>query len=69
MIDILDHIFRRIGIMGKTMSNKKDIDKLKALASELAKDVKTPKDLNTLNAFLIKLTFEGVLISPWLGQT
>jgi hypothetical protein len=41
MIDILDHIFRRIGIMGKTMSNKKDIDKLKALASELAKDVKT----------------------------
>ncbi len=33
-----------------------DIDKLKALASELAKDIKTPEDLSTFSAHLTKLT-------------
>ncbi len=35
--------------------------KLQALASELAKDVKTPEDLNNLSAFLTKLTVEAAL--------
>jgi hypothetical protein len=32
------------------MSSTMNINKLQALASELAKDVKTPKDLNELNS-------------------
>jgi putative transposase len=43
--------------MSSTMSTKK----LQALASEQAKDVKTPKDLNELSAFLTKLTVEAAL--------
>jgi transposase-like protein len=35
--------------------------KLQALASELAKDVKTLKDLNEQSAFLTKLTVEAAL--------
>ena len=35
--------------------------KLQALANELAKDVKTPEDLNELSAFLTKLTVEAAL--------
>ena len=35
--------------------------KLQALANELAKDVKTPEDLNNLSAFLTKLTVEAAL--------
>ncbi|MGL5127335.1 MAG: hypothetical protein ACRC7D_04015 [Aeromonas popoffii] len=38
--------------MGKQM----DQDKLKALAAELAKDIKSEKDLGTLTQQLIKLT-------------
>ena len=38
-----------------------DTKKLQALANELAKDVKTPKDLNELSAFLTKLTVEAAL--------
>ena len=36
-------------------------NKLQALASELAKDVKTPEDLNNLSAILTKLTVEAAL--------
>ena len=43
--------------MGKQM----DQDKLKALAAELAKDIKSEKDLGTLTQQLIKLTVETVL--------
>jgi putative transposase len=43
------------------MSSTMNINKLQALASELAKDVKTPKDLNELSAFLTKLTVEAAL--------
>lgn len=39
--------------MGKQM----DQDKLKALAAELAKDIKSEKDLGTLTQQLIKLTY------------
>ncbi len=38
-----------------------DQDKLKALAEELAKDIKTPEDLSTLSAQLTKLTVEAAL--------
>ena len=38
-----------------------DRKKLQALADELAKDVKTPEALNTLSAFLTKLTIEAAL--------
>ena len=38
-----------------------DHKKLQAMAEELAKDVKTPEDLNTLSAFLTKLTVEAAL--------
>jgi len=38
-----------------------DQEKLKALAEELAKDVKTPEDLSTLSAQLTKLTVEAAL--------
>jgi putative transposase len=38
--------------------NKKN---LQAMANELAKDVKTPEDLNNLSAFLTKLTVEAAL--------
>ncbi|MFT5503942.1 MAG: putative transposase, partial [Gammaproteobacteria bacterium] len=41
------------------MSSKINKDKLQALANELAKDVKTPEDLNNLSAFLTKLTVEA----------
>jgi hypothetical protein len=37
------------------MSNKMNVDNLKALVSELAKDVKTPEDLGTLCSFLFTL--------------
>ena len=43
------------------MSIKMNKSKLQALASELAKDVKTPEDLNNLSAFLTKLTVEAAL--------
>lgn len=43
--------------MGKQM----DQDKLKALAAELAKDIKSEKDLGTLTRQLIKLTVETAL--------
>jgi transposase-like protein len=43
------------------MSSKMNKDKLQALANELAKDVKTPEDLNNLSAFLTKLTVEAAL--------
>ena len=39
------------------MNNKK----LQALAEELAKDLKTPEDLNALSAQLTKLTVEAAL--------
>jgi len=38
-----------------------DQDKLKALAAELAKDIKSEKDLGTLTQQLIKLTVETAL--------
>ncbi|TNJ15248.1 transposase, partial [Aeromonas sobria] len=38
-----------------------DQDKLKALAAELAKDIKSEKDLGTLTQQLIKLTVETTL--------
>lgn len=38
-----------------------DQEKLKALAAELAKDLKTPADLNALSAQLTKLTVEAAL--------
>lgn len=40
--------------MGITMNEKK----LKALANELVKDLKTPKDLSKLTAQLTKITVE-----------
>jgi len=43
------------------MSRMMDQEKLKALAEELAKDVKTPEDLSTLSAQLTKLTVEAAL--------
>lgn len=43
--------------MGITMNEKK----LKALASELAKDLKTPEDLSKLTAQLTKITVEAAL--------
>ena len=43
------------------MSSAMNKNKLQALASELAKDVKTPEDLNNLSAFLTKLTVEAAL--------
>jgi transposase-like protein len=43
------------------MSSKMNKDKLQALANDLAKDVKTPEDLNNLSAFLTKLTVEAAL--------
>lgn len=47
-----------------------DESKLKAMASELAKDIKTPEDLNQLSAFLKKMTIEAALnteLSEHLG--
>ena len=43
------------------MSSTTNKNKLQALASELAKDVKTPEDLNNLSAILTKLTVEAAL--------
>ena len=43
--------------MGKQM----DQNKLKALAADLAKDIKSEKDLGTLTQQLIKLTVETAL--------
>ena len=43
--------------MSRTMNQKK----LQALAEELAKDLKTPADLNALSAQLTKLTVEAAL--------
>ena len=45
----------------KIMSTMMDHKKLQAMAEELAKDVKTPDDLNQLSAFLTKLTVEAAL--------
>ncbi len=38
-----------------------NIDKLKAMAAELAKDLKTPEDLSTFSSHLTKLTIEAAL--------
>ena len=38
-----------------------DRNKLKAMAAELAKDIKTEADLNALSAELLKLTVETAL--------
>jgi putative transposase len=43
--------------MGMTMNK----EKLKALAAEIAKDLKTPEDLSALSAQLTKLTVEAAL--------
>ena len=43
--------------MSKSMDNRK----LKALASELAKDIKSEKDLSDLSRALLKLTVETAL--------
>ena len=41
--------------------NKTQEEKLKALAGELAKDIKTGEDLSSLSARLVKLTVEAAL--------
>ena len=54
--------------MGITMNEKK----LKALANELAKDLKTPEDLSALTAQLTKITVEAALnaeLDHHLGYT
>ena len=43
------------------MSTAMSTKKLEALAAELAKDIKTPKDLSNLSARLTKLTVEAAL--------
>jgi hypothetical protein len=43
------------------MENIMDQEKLKALAAELAKDLKTPADLSALSAQLTRLTVEAAL--------
>ncbi len=43
------------------MDLKMDREKLKALANELAKDIKTEADLNALSRELLKLTVETAL--------
>lgn len=43
--------------MGMTMNE----DKIKALAAELAKDIKTPEDLSAFSAQLTKITVEAAL--------
>ena len=43
------------------MGNHLNKNKLKALAAELAKDLKTPEDLSALSAELKKLTVEAAL--------
>ena len=43
------------------MDLKMDREKLKALANELAKDIKTEADLNALSRELLKLTVESAL--------
>jgi len=45
------------------MSNIMITDKMQALANELAKDLKTPEDLNQLSAMLTKITDEAALRS------
>ena len=45
------------------MSNIMITDKMQALANELAKDLKTPEDLNQLSAMLTKITVEAALRS------
>lgn len=45
------------------MSNTMNKEKLQALANELAKDLKTPDDLNQLSAMLTKITVEAALRS------
>jgi len=54
------------------MSRMMDQEKLKALAEELAKDLKTPEDLNALSAQLTKITVEAALkaeLNNHLGYT
>ena len=41
--------------------NSKQEEKLKLLAGELARDIKTGEDLSALSAKLVKLTVEAVL--------
>ena len=43
------------------MSMTMDQEKIRALALELAKDVKTPEDLSALSAQLTKITVEAAL--------
>lgn len=43
------------------MSRTMDEKKLKAMAQELAKGIKTPEDLTALSAHLTKLTVEAAL--------
>ncbi len=45
------------------MSNIMITDKMQALANELAKDLKTPEDLNQLSSMLTKITVEAALRS------
>ena len=40
-------------------------EKLKALADELTKDIKTEKDLNALSAELLKMTVERPWAQKW----
>jgi transposase-like protein len=54
--------------MGTTMNQAK----LKALAAELAKDLKTPEDLSALTSQLTKITVEAALnaeLGHHLGYT
>ena len=43
------------------MSNIMNNDKIKAMAAELAKDLKTPEDLSALSAQLKKIAVEAAL--------
>jgi putative transposase len=45
-----------------------DRNKLKAMAAELAKDIKTEADLNALSAELLKLTVETALNAELTGH-
>ncbi|MBT8582113.1 hypothetical protein G6653_04910 [Polynucleobacter paneuropaeus] len=48
--------------------NTMDRSKLQALANELAKDLKTPEDLNILSQELVKLTVEAALNAELTGN-
>ncbi len=54
------------------MSMREKQEKIKALASELAKDLKTPEDLSALSAQLTKITVEAALkaeMEPHFGYS